>query len=160
MTMQAKHRARTPRRALRTMSGAVLAGAFAATSLAVASPASAVLPESALVTASDENVKARCQFTVTSANYAAGTVRGRLTAQTAPADWTSAANIAHLSINCYLLPQDYAGNTLASIHDEDDGPYTYETELVTVPLFPSYELCVVANYTLRNGDTHQVANCT
>lgn len=156
---QPKHLAERPNRKMRAASAAVLVGTLAATSLAIASPASAVLPHSAVITANDANVKSRCQFTVTSANYAAGTVRGRLTAQTAPANLLNSANIAHVAIGCIVL--DSASiDQLAVIEDEDDGPYTYETELVTVPLDASYNICAVGAYTLRNGNTGVLYNCS
>ena len=49
---------------------------------------------------------------------------------------------------------------LTSISDEDDARATYETELVTVPLDTSYEICVSAAYTLRNGNLGFVFGCS
>lgn len=122
-------------------------------SLLVASPASALTPppDPKVAAVSDAYIKTQCRFTVTSANFAAGTVRGRMTAKTSWAGQLGFKNLAHVSINCYL----YNGDSfafLAQIHDEDDARATYETELVTVPLATSYVLCVDAAYTLRNGN--------
>ena len=56
----------------------------------------------AKVTVNDTYVKTLCQFTVTSANYAAGTVRGRLTAKTSWNGQAGFKNLAHVSIDCFL----------------------------------------------------------
>jgi hypothetical protein len=129
-------------------------------SLLVAAPASAApLPDPAKVTVNDTYIKTLCQFTVTSANYSAGTVRGRLTAKTSWNGYTGYKNLAHVSIDCYLYGPFYSG-PLEQIHDEDDARATYETELVTVPLQTNYEICVDAFYTLRNGNLGFVAACS
>ena len=132
-----------------------LVGGFLAAAPATAAP----LPDPAKVTANDAYIKSLCQFTVTSANFNAGTVRGRLTAKTS---WNGALgfkNLAHVSIDCFLYGPFFEG-PLQEIHDEDDARATYETELVTVPLRTNYEICVTANYTLRNGNLGGVINCS
>ncbi len=130
-------------------------------SLLVAAPASAAppLPDPAKVTVNDTYIKTLCQFTVTSANYAAGTVRGRLTAKTSWNGQAGFKNLAHVSIDCTLWNSGYASQ-VAEIHDEDDARASYETELVTVPLSTDYEICVSAFYTLRNGNLGFVFNCS
>jgi hypothetical protein len=129
-------------------------------SLLVAAPASAAppLPDPAKVTVNDTYIKTLCQFTVTSANYAAGTVRGRITAKTSWNGQAGFKNLAHVSINCALFNGDTNG-LVGFISDEDDARATYETELITVPLATNYDICVQANYTLRNGNLGGVFGC-
>jgi hypothetical protein len=132
-----------------------LVGSFVAAGPAQAAP----LPAPAKVTVNDAYIKTLCQFTVTSANYNAGTVRGRLTAKTS---WSGAAgfkNLAHVSINCALYTSGFGG-PVGFISDEDDARATYETERITVPLSTDYEICVTANYTLRNGNLGGVIGCS
>jgi hypothetical protein len=129
-------------------------------SLLVASPASAApLPDPAKVTVNDTYIKTLCQFTVTSANYVAGTVRGRMTAKTSWNGQAGFKNLAHVSIQCNLYGSGF-DPFLTSIYDEDDARATYETELVTVPLDTSYEICVDAFYTLRNGNLGFAIGCS
>ena len=138
-----------------------LAGALAAligAGVAAAPANAAPLPDPAKVTVNDTYIKTLCQFTVTSANFAAGTVRGRLTAKTS---WNGTAgfkNLAHVSINCALFNGD-TNAVVGFISDEDDARATYETELITVPLATNYDICVSANYTLRNGNLGGVFGC-
>jgi hypothetical protein len=111
------------------------------------------------VTVNDAYIKTLCQFTVTSANYNAGTVRGRLTAKTSWAGAAGFKNLAHVSIQCELYTSGF-GAQVAVIDDEDDARATYETERVTVPLSTDYEICVEAQYTLRNGNLGFVDGCS
>jgi hypothetical protein len=128
--------------------------------LVVAAPAEAApLPDPAVVNATDTYIKSQCRFTVTSANFAAGTVRGRITAKTSWNGQAGFKNLAHVSIDCYLYGPFFEG-PLQEIHDEDDARATYETELVTVPLRTHYEMCVVADYVLRNGNLGQAFACS
>ena len=89
-----------------------LVGALAALlgTVVAAAPATAAppLPDPAKVTVNDTYIKTLCQFTVTSANYAAGTVRGRLTAKTSWNGQAGFKNLAHVSIDCYLYDSGYA----------------------------------------------------
>jgi hypothetical protein len=128
--------------------------------LVAATPAEAApLPDPAVVSATDTYIKSQCRFTVTSANFAAGTVRGRITAKTSWNGQAGFKNLAHVSIYCYLYTAGYASQ-VAVIHDEDDARATYETELVTVPLSTNYEMCVVADYVLRNGNLGSTFACS
>jgi len=123
-------------------------------------PATAApLPDPTKVTVNDTYIKTLCQFTVTSANYAAGTVRGRLTAKTSWNGQAGFKNLAHVSINCALFNGDNNA-PVGFISDEDDARATYETELVTVPLDTNYEICVSAFYTLRNGNLGFAGGCS
>ncbi len=129
-------------------------------SLLVATPASAApLPDPAIVRVNDTYIKTLCQFTVTSANYAASTVRGRLTAKTSWNGQAGFKNLAHVSIDCFLYSSGF-GSQVADIHDEDDARATYETDKVTVPLSTDYEICVDAFYTLRNGNLGFAFGCS
>lgn len=132
-----------------------LVGGFIAAGPAQAAP----LPAPAKVTVNDPYVKTLCQFTVTSANYNAGTVRGRLTAKTSYNGQLGFKNLAHVSINCSLYTSGF-GAVVGYITDEDDARATYETELITVPLQTDYEICVDASYTLRNGNLGNVNGCS
>jgi hypothetical protein len=136
---------------------AALAGVMVAGlgSIALSAPAEAAVgkPEPRLAVAQDQYVRAQCRFTVTSVNYSTGVLRGRLTTTTNGFYTVVAGSrVAHVATSCYL----YDGNftfQLAAIADEANGPYTYESEIVTVPLFASYGVLEAAAYTLRNGNT-------
>jgi hypothetical protein len=139
-----------------------LVGALAAllgTAVAATPATAAPLPDPTKVTVNDTYIKTLCQFTVTSANFAAGTVRGRITAKTSWNGQAGFKNLAHVSITCNLFGSGY-DPFLASINDEDDARATYETELVTVPLDTNYEICVSAFYTLRNGNLGFAGGCS
>jgi hypothetical protein len=133
---------------------AALAGVMVAGigSVALAGPADAVAkPEPKVAIAKDQYTRAQCRFTVTSVNYATGILRARLTTQTNGYGYGGFRN-AHVSTSCYLYSGGF-GVLLGSISDEANGPYTYETELFSVPLYLSYDVFELAAYTLRNGTT-------
>jgi hypothetical protein len=135
---------------------AALAGVMVAGigSVALAAPADAVsYPDPKLAVAQDSHVRAQCRFTVTSVNYSTGVLRGRLTTTT-NGFYTAFAGsrVAHVATSCYLGDENF-NFLLASIADEANGPYTYESEIVSVPLFLSYDVWEIAAYTLRNGTT-------
>src|SRR5688572_3749454 len=66
-------------RGLRIALGTTLAGLIAGLMFVAPATAATPLPDPRVVYASDTYVKLQCRFTVTSANYALGTVRGRVT---------------------------------------------------------------------------------
>ena len=115
-------------------------------------------PAPAVVTANDSYVQSRCTFTVTSVNYAAGTLRGRLTSQTRASNYAAASSTAHVAVGCQLYSN--TGILLGQISDENNGIATYETEIQRVPLYTAYDTCVFGAYTLRNGNTTGFAGCS
>ncbi len=133
---------------------AALAGVMVAGlgSVALAAPAEAATkPEPKVAIAQDQYTRAQCRFTVTSVNLVAGTIRARLTTQTNGYGYGGFRN-AHVATSCTLYSGGF-GTPLAFIYDEANGPYTYETELFTLPLYLSYDVVEFAAYTLRNGTT-------
>ncbi|TXL57578.1 hypothetical protein [Aeromicrobium terrae] len=122
-------------------------------SVALAAPAEAVTkPDPKVAIAKDQYTRTQCRFTVTSVNLAAGTLRARLTTQTNGYGYGGFRN-AHVATSCTLFAGGLVGPALAFVYDEANGPYTYETELFTLPFHFSYDVVAVAAYTLRNGTT-------
>lgn len=116
-------------------------------------------PPPSVVTANDAYVQSRCSFTVTSVNYAAGTLRGRLTSQTRASNYAAASSTAHVSVGCELYNAGF-GVLLSQISDENNGIATRESHVFQVPLYASYDTCVSGVYTLRNGNTTGFSNCS
>ena len=119
--------------------------------LAIA-PASAAPPppDSKVAQANDTYVKSQCRFTTTSANYALGTVRGRLSAKVSWNGYTGFKNVAQVSVQCFL----YSANTLSEVAEIEGsavGRAAYVSDLVTVPVATGYFVCVQAQYQLHSG---------
>jgi hypothetical protein len=137
-----------------------LAGALAVLvgSLMAAVPASAApLPDPVVVKASDAYIKSQCGFRASSANLAAGTVRGRLTAK---ANWSSLAGFRDLtavSVECVLTDSSFT--QVADVRKFVFAKSVYASKLVTVPASSSYHVCITASYSLRNFNSGRVYNC-
>lgn len=132
-----------------TMITALLAllGAFLAVAPAEAAPPP---PDTKLAQANDATIKSQCRFTTTSANYALGTVRGRLTTK---ASWNGAAafkNLASVSVDCFLYRADTFAE-VAQINRSAPGRAAYTSDLITVPVAFGYFVCVQASYTFKGG---------
>ena len=119
--------------------------------LLTATPAGAATdPGPLAASASDANVKAQCQFRVTSVAVVDGhtKVTGRLTAKAGPTSFTAARNIAHNSVFCGVNAGE---ESLAFVQGSRNGAYAYASKSVTVPIHSSYALFLKASYVLRNG---------
>jgi hypothetical protein len=128
---------------------AMIAGA----GLLAATPVEAVTdPGPLAASASDANVKAQCQFRVTSVAVVDGhtKVTGRLTAKAGPTSFTAARNIAHNSVLCNIHDGE---SSLASVLGSRNGAYAYASKSVTLPIRSSYALFLKASYVSRNGVT-------
>ena len=124
-------------------------GALIAVSPAEAAPPP---PDSKIAQANDAYVKSQCRFTTTSANYAAGTVRGRLTTKVSWAGAAGFKNIVEVGLDCFL----YEGDTFTEVGQigrTAPGRAIYDSRLLTVPLATKYIVCVQASYKLRNGSS-------
>ncbi|TXL57577.1 hypothetical protein [Aeromicrobium terrae] len=148
---------RGSRRGLRIASG--LAGAIAITSGLVAlTPAeSAPVPPRREVNTSDGVVKTQCRFTVTSVNYAAGTLRGRLTLHTRPVSYAAGKNVTHTDALCGLYSSyglEFAAATSVS------GSYSYKSTLVaTTPVAIGYAVCTLTSWTGKNSTSGGAFGC-
>lgn len=116
-------------------------------------------PPPSVVKSNDAYVQSRCTFTVTSVNYAAGTLRGHLTAQTRGSNYSGNTSTAHVAVACYLYSGGY-GSYLSMVSNERNGPGVYTSKNIQVPLFLDYDTCVSGVYTLRNGLTAGYGACS
>lgn len=133
------------------------AAMITAAGLLTASPAAASTdPGPLAVSASDANVKAQCQFRVTSVAVVDGhtKVTGRLTAKAGPTSFTAARNIAHNSVFCSISGN---GESLAFVEGRRNGAYAYASKSVTFPARSSYYLFMRASYFMRNGAVTTIA---
>ena len=126
--------------------------------LATASPGNAATSTKAIDI--DEFAKTQCALSVTSANYADGTARVRLNASTTWSTFAGYRELVSVSVRCDLYSESEPEVVIASIYREG-GPRTINAAgRFTVPLDFSYEVCVAANYTLRNGDSTSLFGCS
>ncbi len=134
------------RLALASTLGAVLAG------LIFVSPAAAVPPppDSKVAHADDVYVKSQCRFTTTSANYAVGTVRGRLTTNVRANGFSGARNVAEVHVQCFLYSKDTFAE-VAQISNVDGLHAAYASDRFTVPVATGYFVCVQAQYRRTDG---------
>ena len=139
-------------RGLRIALGTTLAGLIAGMMFAAPATAATPLPDPRVVYASDTYVKLQCRFTVTSANYALGTVRGRVTTKIS---WNGAAgftNLAEVGVGCIVGSLDTFTDLVHVGRPIVAGRAAYKSEIVTVPLSTAgYYLCVQGEYRLKNG---------
>ncbi len=138
------------RRGLRIASA--FAGAVAVTSAMVAmTPAESAVPPPLVLNTTDGVVKTQCRFTVTSVNYVAGTLRGRVTLHTRPTSYAAGKTVAHTDATCYLLsPNGVEAQVIASAN----GPYTYKSRLVSsTPAALTYGLCGGSSWDGKDGVT-------
>jgi hypothetical protein len=136
-----------------------LAGAIAVTSgvVAMAPAESAPVPPRREVNSTDGVVKTQCRFTVTSVNYAAGTLRGRLTLHTRPESYTAGRNVAHTDGFCGLISANGVEYVAAS---SVNGAYSYKSSLVvSSPLALGYAVCAGSSWTGKNGATGGSFDC-
>ena len=139
-------------RGLRFALGTTLAGLIAGLMFVAPATAAPPLPDPKVVYASDTYAKLQCRFTVTSANYALGTVRGRVTTKIS---WNGAAgftNLAEVGVDCILGDLTTFTDIIHVGRADVPGRAAYVSQIVTVPLSAAgYYLCVQGDYRLRSG---------
>ena len=115
-----------------------------------AAPASAVpLPDPVRVSASDDYVRSTCQFNPTAAK--GSILRGRLTA-TSQATWAGFKQVTHIEARCFV--NDSAGSAVAHLFAEG-ARAAAGSQVVTVPLSPTYEVCLLTIYQRRGIQEEQ-----
>jgi hypothetical protein len=139
-------------RGLRFALGMTLAGVLASLMFVAPAAAAPPLPDPKVVYASDTYAKLQCRFTVTSANYALGTVRGRVTTKIS---WNGAAgftNLAEVSVDCIVGDLTTFTDIVHVGRFNVAGRAAYKSEIVTVPLSTAgYYICVQGDYRLKSG---------
>lgn len=138
----------------RRLAGFGLVAASAAMgAVALAPVAEAVgTPPPLTVSTADQFVKVSCRFTVTSVNYAAGTLRGRMTLNAKPGTYAGGKQVKTLQSTCLLKDGD--GTWLHLTWKDTNGPYAYKSEIVTLSsIAASYDLCAFGYWHLKDNAT-------
>lgn len=140
----AKHRASRPR--LRVLP---LLLAFGLAASLAAGPAGASTARLRVV-GQDTNDKYNCQFTVSKVDTVHGTLTGTIAGNAFPSSLFT--SIVRNQIVCALT--DGAVTVfLGELNKTANGSRVSGSITLTVPIYPSYQLCGAASYTLRNGTT-------
>jgi hypothetical protein len=108
--------------------------------------------DSKVATSSNAYQIGRCNFTVKSANYLAGTVKAALYGQARPKTSAGYTNNAHTAVGCQVY--DQSGSLDDQLFLERDGPTVSGNKPLVVPFNFSYTLCEYSVVTLRNGNTY------
>jgi hypothetical protein len=144
---------RSPRitRRLRFVLGMTVAAVLAGPMLIAPADAAPPPPDPRVVTAGDTYVKLQCRFTTTSANYTAGTVRGRVSTKISWNGQAGFKNLAEVSVDCIVGNLDTFTDITHVGQFNVPGRAAYRSQLVTVPLATHYYLCVQGDYRLHDG---------
>jgi hypothetical protein len=110
-----------------------------------------------ITTGSDGYDGGACSFNVQGVDTVHNTVTAQFSGQSKPVagNLLGYLQIAHNEITCNLYDPD--GNFLTQIHHgANTADVGTSIRLRTVPLFPYYQLCGFAQYTLRSGGVFTV----
>ena len=133
--------------------------AIALVVLAVLSPSGAkAAPSSLKVASNDSRVLSSCELTLQQFNHRGvpATVRARLTVKAAQIKVTTSPIVSSINVTCVVYPPVFDAPPLGTVSTFRLGPFASKTEMLTLPVFHAYTICLSTDYSLRGGGTGEV----